>query len=685
MDESNGAFAPPEPTTQFVASPRFRAPAYRADIDGLRALAVIPVVLFHARVPGFGGGFVGVDVFFVISGFLITGLIQHELDRSAFSYFSFWERRARRLLPPLIVVTAVTYFAAYEILFPEDLKALGQSIVAISVFASNIQFWRKAGYFEAPSEMLPLLHTWSLAVEEQFYFLFPAVLVGLSVAPLMRRIGVVSAIGVASFALSVWWVNVSPTSAYFLLPSRAWELMLGAGIALMPSSKTLSRLTTNAVLLTGLVLIALSVCLYTEATPFPGLAALVPCAGTALIIWTGQQSDGAMKRLFDNAPIVFVGKLSYSIYLWHWPLLVLFAAWAHKSLKLLATQEVVAIVAVTIVLSWLSLTLIENPIRRRRVCSTRSSIFFATGTAMAVLAAFGLGAHLFGGYPSRIPANVQLIADGVRDRATYSWDCKAKSPVEVDAGGLCQIGGRDGAHQQPRFMLWGDSHAHALFPVVDEVAKEFGVTGLHASHASCPPLADVDVLDTKWGIGCRAFNDSVLRQIDRADLDAVFLAAFWSDVKAEGKLQYADGRDRKGSSASILELQLRALIARLRARGIAVFVFEEVPFAGDYYPARFAQAVWRGADAGSAGISISDYRTRQAQFSTYLDSLSDLDLHRISLVRDLCSDGSFCPAVTEGRSNFRDTHHLSVHGARRLAPAIRDAFARVNWRPPADQ
>ncbi len=531
--------------------------------------------------PGFGGGFVGVDVFFVISGFLITGLIQHELDRSAFSYFSFWERRARRLLPPLILVTAVTYFAAHEILFPEELKALGQSIVAISVFASNIQFWRKAGYFEAPSEMLPLLHTWSLAVEEQFYFLFPAVLVGLSVAPLMRRIGVVSAIGVASFALSVWWVNVSPSSAYFLLPSRAWELMLGAALALMPSAKTISRFTTNAILLTGITLIALAVCLYTEKTPFPGLAALAPCAGTALIIWAGQQSQGAMKRLFDNVPMVFVGKLSYSIYLWHWPLLVLFAAWAAKPIELLTTPEVVGIVAATMILSWLSLTLIENPIRRKRVCSTRSSIFLATGTAMAVLATIGFGAHHFGGYPSRIPADVQLIADGERDRALDSWDCKTKSPADVDAGRLCRMGPND-THQQPRFMLWGDSHAHALFPVVDEVAKEFGVTGLHASHPSCPPLPDVDVLDAKWGIGCRAFEvDSVLRQIDRADLDAVFLAAFWSSVTGEGKLQYADGRDRNVSSETILELQLRSLVERLRARGIAVFVFEEVPFEGD--------------------------------------------------------------------------------------------------------
>ena len=167
-----GAFSHPRTENAIRQSLRFRAPTYRADIDGLRALAVIPVVLFHARVAGFGGGFVGVDVFFVISGFLITGLIKHEVDLSMFSYFSFWERRARRLLPPMILVIAVTYFAAYQILFPEELKALGQSIVAISVFASNIQFWRKAGYFEAPSEMLPLLHTWSLAVEEQFYFCF---------------------------------------------------------------------------------------------------------------------------------------------------------------------------------------------------------------------------------------------------------------------------------------------------------------------------------------------------------------------------------------------------------------------------------------------------------------------------------------------------------------------------------
>ena len=206
--------------------------SYRPDVDGLRALAIIPVVLFHARVAGFSGGFVGVDVFFVISGFLITRLITKEIENGAFRYLSFWERRARRLLPPMILVIAVSSILAYQILFPEELKAFGRSVVAISGFASNIYFWLKSGYFEAPAETVPLLHTWSLAVEEQFYLLFPAVLVALSGLPRLRRIGVVGGIGIASFALSVWWVAVSPSAAFYLLPSRAWELMLGAVLAL---------------------------------------------------------------------------------------------------------------------------------------------------------------------------------------------------------------------------------------------------------------------------------------------------------------------------------------------------------------------------------------------------------------------------------------------------------------------
>ncbi len=666
-------------TPQSAASGHTESPRYRADIDGLRALAIIPVVLFHARVPGFGGGFVGVDVFFVISGFLITGLISSEIERARFSYFSFWERRARRLLPPMILVTAATYLAAYWILFPEELKALGQSIVAIAVFASNIQFWRKTGYFEAPSELQPLLHTWSLAVEEQFYFLFPAVLVGLASSPLIRRVGVVAIIAVVSFALSVWWVNASPTSAYFLLPSRAWELMLGAGIALMPPRTTHSRPVTNALMTLGLVLVGLSVCLYTDRTPFPGLAALVPCAGTALLIWAGH-SDGAVKRLFDNGPTVFVGKLSYSIYLWHWPLLVLFAAWAHKSLNMLTSLEVVVIVAATLVLSWLSLVLLENPIRHKQVFQARSSIFLACGAAMALLAALGFEGHVHDGFPGRIPADVQLIADGVHDRATSSWDCKIRSPQDVDAGRLCRMGGRDGKPERPRFLLWGDSHAHALFPVVDDIAKQFGVAGLHASHASCIPLNNVDVLNAKWAIGCKAFNDSVIRLIDRTDLDAVFLAAFWSSYLGEGNLRYADRHDDEASSSAILESQLHALIEHLRQRNIAVFVVEEVPFPGGYYPTRFAQAVWRGASSDSAGMSVEDYRARNGQFLAYIDRLNDSNLHRISPVPDLCTDGVFCPAVVEGRSIYRDEHHLSVHGALRLAHVFRTAFGRVAWR-----
>ena len=229
---------------------------HRRDIDGLRAIAIVPVMLFHAHVTAFGGGYLGVDVFFVVSGYLITGLIAPEIAQARFSYLSFWERRARRLLPAMFLVVAATAFAAYWILVPNELEAFGKSVISIVVFSSNVYFWQHTDYFDAVQTM-PLLHTWSLAVEEQFYLLFPAVLIATSRSKRLRPIAVVMVIGATSFAISVWWTYAYPGAAYYLLPSRAWELMLGASLALMGSSRrvSFSPSVTDALILIGLCLI----------------------------------------------------------------------------------------------------------------------------------------------------------------------------------------------------------------------------------------------------------------------------------------------------------------------------------------------------------------------------------------------------------------------------------------------
>ena len=266
-------------------------PAYRPEIDGLRALAILPVVLFHLHVAGFAGGYVGVDVFFVISGYLITSLIQQELDRGEFSFVRFWERRARRILPALTVVVLFSLAAGWFILTPTDLDNLGASAFAQSLFGSNVLFWLQAGYFEPGAGSKPLLHSWSLAVEEQFYLCFPFMLVLLGMVGRISRVRLIAGFLLLSLVLSVYGVADHPTAAFYLLPTRAWELLLGAVLALAPglASRVSSADRWNEILSwLGLAAIAVAVFGYHAETPFPGLAALLPCLGTAAIIRTNE-------------------------------------------------------------------------------------------------------------------------------------------------------------------------------------------------------------------------------------------------------------------------------------------------------------------------------------------------------------------------------------------------------------
>lgn len=649
-------------------------PSYRPDIDGLRAIAIIPVILFHARVPGFGGGFLGVDVFFVISGYLITSLIGREIFDRSFTYLSFWERRARRLLPPMFLVVAVSSAVAYLILLPEELKAFGQSVVSISLFSSNVYFWLKAGYFDAPAQTVPLLHTWSLAVEEQFYLLFPAVLIGIAAWKPRSRVFVVTGIGLASFAISVWWIHSSPSAAYYLLPSRAWELMLGATLALMRESRAnlLPPRAIDALLVVGMTLVVIPVFLYTEATPFPGFAALVPCLGTALIIWVGDGKNH-VGRLLDNRAMVFVGQLSYSLYLWHWPILVFFAMVSEQPLQSLSTIQVSAALAATMALSWMSFALVENPIRRRKVLKSRRTLFAAMGTSAGLLAAYGLAAHVGHGFEYRIPDAALRIADGARDRAREWHACNDMPLEKVNAKTLCRLGVADAP---VKFVLWGDSHAHVLFPAVDRAAKETGVAGLHASLHSCPPVPGIQVA-SEWGVDCYDFNERIERLIEDGNFDAVVLAAHWVSYEHPGSVWLANEPSDRALK-DILESRLLALIERFTAKGMAVFVFDEVPYPEHFHPAQFARAVWWGADPNSAGISVDEYAARIGPFANQLPDRTRFA--RISPLSGLCPNGSFCPAIMDGRSNYFDDMHLSTRGAERLTPAFRAAFQGVDWK-----
>ena len=335
---------------------------YRADIDGLRAVAVIPVVLFHAGVPGFGGGFVGVDIFFVISGFLITSIIASEIDTGRFSIARFYQRRIRRIFPALIVVMAFSILAGFLLLTPGDLLTLGESVIATSLFVSNIFFWQHASYFAAPLHENPLLHTWSLSIEEQFYLFYPLFLYVISRLWRPGRNILVLLGCLASFGLCAVLVYYKQSAAFYLGPTRAWELLVGGLIALGAIPRARSPLTANGTAVAGLVLIGLSVFFYSATTRFPGLTALPPVLGAALIIWGGQHQNTIVHRLLSTDPFTLVGKASYSLYLWHFPL---FAFSSYVKVKELGAVPIVALCALSFLLSLVSLYFVERPVPLR--------------------------------------------------------------------------------------------------------------------------------------------------------------------------------------------------------------------------------------------------------------------------------------------------------------------------------
>ncbi len=435
-----------------------RTLAYRPDIDGLRALAVLPVMCFHAGFSAFAGGFVGVDVFFVVSGYLVTRLILGEGD--AFSLARFYERRARRILPALAVVLTASLAAAWWWLLPADLTAFSRSLAAVLGLSSNVYFWRSAlDYFARPTDLVPLLHTWSLAVEEQFYLLFPlGVMLVRRLAP--RALGaVLAALALASLALAHSGTTRSPMAAFFLLPTRGWELLLGAWLAVQhdrgaaPPPGLSSRAVREGLALAGLASLAVAVAWYSPATRFPGLAALLPTVGTALVIACAGP-DTVVGRLLSQRVIVGLGLISYSAYLWHQPLLA-FAR--YQSATPLTTAQLLGLLAVSLLLAAVTWRVVEQPWRDRTRWPRRT----------LVAASFGAVAMLAG-------ASAAGLATG---GAAFRYAGIDRALVTGESGGSAYVVARFDAHRgkpftpgdaRPRILVIGDSFAQDLVNALHE-------------------------------------------------------------------------------------------------------------------------------------------------------------------------------------------------------------------------
>jgi peptidoglycan/LPS O-acetylase OafA/YrhL len=493
---------------------------YRPEIDGLRALAVMPVIFFHAGFGVFAGGYVGVDVFFVISGYLITSLIVEELHGGRFSLVGFYERRARRILPALIVVALACVPFAWLWLLPAEMRSFSKSLVAIAAFVSNLFFWSERGYFGTAIELKPLIHTWSLAVEEQFYLFFPLLLM---IFVRGRRAAVVL-LGAISLALCLWLSQVHVHSAFYLLPTRLWELAVGAAVALwrpatgnrVPGAAGWSSLLEGA----GLSMIVAAVLMFDERTTFPGWAATLPVAGAALVIAYGSTAT-VVGRLLATRALVGLGLISYSAYLWHQPMLAF--ARHRQWLDAEGRAATLAIVA-TLALAWLSWRFVERPFRDRSAWS-RGQVFFLSAAGLLLLAGIGIAGWRTDGFlAQRYPPQDQALLAAFIDGGDYT-------AARFDRLKLAAFAGDP---RKKRVMVIGDSHAKDLVNAVAETELSHHLElSTHQINAECGNLFVGDDLSSQIGAEHRArcrlmgWYDSAALRERMEQADAIWLASAW--------------------------------------------------------------------------------------------------------------------------------------------------------------
>ncbi|MDP2258297.1 MAG: acyltransferase family protein [Caulobacter sp.] len=634
---------------------------YRPEIDGLRAIAVLAVVLFHARVPGLSGGFVGVDVFFVISGYLIAGLIQREQAEGRFSIIAFYERRVRRILPALLAMLAVSGAAAL-ILLPQDLQRFGSSLAAITVFASNIQFARWNDYFGFATGSAPLLHTWSLAVEEQFYIVFPVLLavVGRWAARLLVPLLVLMT--ATSFGYSAWAAEHAPNLAFYSPLSRAWEFLVGVLLAVSSARAPVDRRIGDALAVVGLAAITWAIWRLTPASPFPGLNALAPCLGAALVIHGARAPGSRVARLLGVRPLVLVGLASYSLYLWHWPMIVFGSYYVLDEAWVTPARIVLAGLSVPV--AFASWRWIERPFRGPDALLTRKSLFGAALAVSLALCLYGVGLRLSGGLPERFAPETLALTE---PDSKAAFRC-AGQPLERYAD-TCLIGDPS---RRPSFVLWGDSHAAMYRDGLDMLARRQGVAGYDLTALGCTPL--IGFSEPSWQ-ACQDRNRRILEIIARERPRAVIIAGKWGPTF--GPFIRPDSRGvwvrRTRHDPLFTQAEARAALDRtvadIRALGVEVYFVEDIPFILAAAPDRAARARAIGAPF-RADITLEQYRQQLSAAAPLARALEARGLVRVVRPGGILCGPRTCGALAAGEPLYRDAGHLNRRGALRVAPAF---------------
>lgn len=645
---------------------------YRADIDGLRAIAVLGVIVYHARLGVLSGGYTGVDIFFVISGYLISSIILREHAHGTFSIARFYERRIRRIFPALMMVIATTAVVGWFILSPYDYQVFGQSALAASAFFSNFFFNRFTDYFAPASETHPLLHTWSLGVEEQFYLLAPFALLLIMRLRRPYKSIVVMGLLVLSLAISMYGIEYEWPSAFYLLPSRAFEILIGVAVALRIYPVMHTQVTRTLVGLAGLAAIAIAMLTYRPETPFPGVAALLPCLGTAALIASGERRDTPTCELLSFGPLVLIGTISYSLYLWHWPVLSMAHYAIPEDPDLLLRFLLLALSVILATLSW---AFIEVPMREGVIGVHANKVFVGALASIVLCWAGSAMLDTTHGATGRLSPERLALLKSIPNAIDQTNVCPLHDAAEK---AHCHIGSKTA---QPSFVLFGDSHALAIAGEVARDAQEMGKSGYLVFAHGCPPMFALEAFDARKFRMCVDAGNTLARVLEEPNIRTILVVGRWA-VWSEGARMPNETRNPLRMFAEgdhelnrkIFSLLLQASVETWTRNDRRVVIFGPVP----ELPFDLRNALQRDLMFGTERdrrVPVAEFKRRQTHV---LDTLAGLaTAHNVTVFyphKLICSDVDCATLSREGRPLYVDEDHLSRDGAALMREQIISAL-----------
>jgi peptidoglycan/LPS O-acetylase OafA/YrhL len=641
--EKNAIEQPPPMNRESGGSADSHVIRYRPDVDGLRAVAVLAVVFFHLSRQGLAGGYLGVDMFFVLSGYLITAIIWSEMQAGRFSILRFYDRRIRRIVPALLLLLAVTTVVSAVVLLPSDLMGYGKSLLATLVFSANIYFWRDTDYFSAAAEQKPLLHLWSLGVEEQFYIFFPVILMLLARWCPRRALLLIAVLSIASLVADMTATLVGGSlPAFFLLPTRAWELGVGACAALTPSALAPRGGTAGALATLGALLIVGALAHPVDSYWF--LPAGLPAVfGTALLIIAGHHELPMANRLLRLRAIVFVGLISYSLYLWHWPIIVLTQYYLVRPLTLFEMLAALALMGVCAALSW---QFVERPFRNKSVPIEQVRLYAGVGAlALGIAAATLLGEK---GLPSRLSAQAAVLNQAV----DTNYRCAVGDYLAFGASRACTLNLPSRRPADAEVVLLGNSHAQMYAPVWASILKERGEPGLLVPLNGCLPTLEVNV-----SAACTDSARANLQEVSKlARARTVIVGLNWSH--GANDLVDSNGRAVDNREDRSFMHALDDLIDRLHRMGKRVVLIGPIAEPGWSVASILSRQIAFGHKADRPlFLPASEFEQRFGPLIRHFEARGDISFARVDEVQCLAER---CYYVLDGRSLFSDGNHIAT-------------------------